>query len=179
MDWKSLIPRGLELSLTWRGAFRFLEEPDTQRRATWHVVARVQDPVRFALSGKVELQGTFSMEPDVAAYPVTGRVEWYLQEKREVLHDGSFEDEAGAVWRIVGVRPLALRSVGDGFGHLHCQLLKDEKVVAVGVLSSGIEEVGQVLRSLRTVYQSDLEATSAISPGDALPPHDTEVLEQP
>ncbi len=159
MGWKSIVPAGVELSLTWRGAFRFLQEPEIQRQATWHVVARVEDPLRFALSGRGELAGSFLMEPDVDPKAVVGRLEWYLQEKREVLHEGRFLGPDGESWMIRGVRPLALRSVGDGFGHLHCQLLKNEEVVAVGVLSSGIEEVGQVLRSVRAVRLDESEGS--------------------
>lgn len=155
MDWKSLIPKGLELTLAWRGRFRFLDAPETERLATWNVVARVEDPVRFALSGRGELRGTFVMEPDVDPVPVVGRVEWFLQGRREVLHEGTFVDSQGVTWKLVGIRPLAVRRVGDGFGHLHCQLLRDETVVAVGVLSSGIEDIKEIVSSVRLVGKEE------------------------
>ena len=151
MDWKTAIPTGLEHTLVWRGTLRFLDDPMKERRAMWEAVGRVDDPLRFALSGRGELRGWFSLEPDMTRWPVTGRMEWYIQEKREVLFEGTYHDAEGISWRLIGRRPWGLRSASTGFGHLHCQLLKDEQIVAVGVLSSGVSDWGHVLSSVKFI----------------------------
>ncbi|GEM_PF-6323775 len=149
MAWKTLLPRGVELKLTWRGSFRFMDDPQTERQAVWDVIVRVHDPIRFVLSGRGDLRGTFAMEPDIEKWPVAGRIQWLLQETREVLHDASFEKPDGSSWHIVGRRPLELKGVNPGLGHMHCQLLEDEKVVAVGVLTTDMDDWTSALKTLR------------------------------
>lgn len=146
-----MLPFGIKQSETLTGAFRFVEEPDKERSASFDAQFAVVDWAAMAKAGTTKLTGKFTCEGFVNDAPFEGTLDIDPLRRRKLIYDFTFKDAAGAEIHFEGEKRIDFLNIPKTMTTLYCRLSRKEKVIATGVMHFDIRDLPAFLASIRPV----------------------------